>query len=443
MFAIVDIEATGGSPKVARIMEIAVVVHNGERVIEEFATLVNPEQRIDPFVVALTGISNEMVEDQPKFVDISEKIFELTKNRILVAHNVRFDYGFLKNEFSRLGIRFQRQNLCTVKMSRKLMPGMSSYSLGKLCKDLDIPIKNRHRALGDAAATTVLLERLLFNDKKQLVQDLLKHELNEAILPSNISKKMVDALPEETGVYIFYNEKEQPIYIGKSKNIRQRILRHFGNDVQSSRALQMKQEIHDIDYILTGSELIAELYEAGEIKRWMPKFNRAQRRKKYRYAVYYEPDQAGFYRLKMGLINPQIDPILKFTTKRWAEKAVNELNHENGLNQENRLRLGPEQYNQLVLQSLDRYFFEEPNVFIVGPGRNYFEQSVIQIENGHYVGYGFFNYEEVQIDSPKELLAFINKDYNSPDKEQIIRKHLRKKHRLKLITYSYDKIDHS
>src|SRR5690349_16231475 len=149
MFAIIDIESTGGNPKKDRITEIAIFVHNGQRVIEQYCTLVNPEQYISPFITALTGITNEMVAEAPKWEEICEKVEELTKGRVFVAHNVRFDYSFIANEFRRLGKRYQRKQLCTVRLSRALLPHLTSYSLGRLCDQVGIPMEHRHRAFGD------------------------------------------------------------------------------------------------------------------------------------------------------------------------------------------------------------------------------------------------------------------------------------------------------
>ena len=427
MFAVVDIEATGGSPKRGRIIEIAIVIHNGKRVIEEFSSLINPEIQIDPFITALTGISNEMVEDAPTFYDLAGKIQHLTENRIIVAHNSRFDYGFLRQEFKRMGKRFQRKNLCTVKMSKQLLPGHSSYSLGKLCNDLNIPIKNRHRALGDASATAILLEQLLFSDKKILLKNLLKDQLEQANLPENISKAQVDRLPEDAGVYYFQDKDGRPLYIGKSKNIRSRIITHFSNDTSSKRFLQLKKEVHKIDVQLTGSELIAELMESGEIKRFMPKHNRAQRRKKYRYGMFIQYDDHGYARLKADLLNPEREPVLQFTRKKWAEKAVQEFRAEYNLTQENRLTLSTQNYNRLVEQAIEKFNFQEANFFFIVEGRNYDEKGIVLVLNGKYYGYGFVDCACIEQGSVEMVIDSITKDYYSPDKDRIVQKYLRKK----------------
>jgi DNA polymerase III subunit epsilon len=175
MYSIIDIETTGGSPKTEKITEIAILIHDGVNVINEFCTLVNPEKKIPGFITGITGISDEMVANAPKFYEIARKVVEITENKIFVAHNAAFDYGFIFEEYRNLGYAFERNRLCTVKLSRKLIPGLRSYSLGKLCSDLNIPISNRHRARGDALATVKLFEILLAVDsaRKPLYKDMM------------------------------------------------------------------------------------------------------------------------------------------------------------------------------------------------------------------------------------------------------------------------------
>jgi len=165
-YAILDIETTGGSPKKERITEIAVYIHDGKKVVDEFTSLINPEKNIPPFITGLTGISNEMVADAPRFYEIARKIVEITEDKTLVGHNVSFDYRFIRQEFANLGYEYRRNSICTVQLSRKLLPGHKSYSLGKLCSNLDIHIKDRHRASGDAYATVKLFELLLEKDRE-------------------------------------------------------------------------------------------------------------------------------------------------------------------------------------------------------------------------------------------------------------------------------------
>ena len=175
MFIIVDIETTGSSSRYGKITEIALYQHNGVEITNSFTTLINPEIDIPYFITRLTGIDNETVKNAPKFYEVAKKIVEFTENRIFVAHNVYFDYSFVKEEYKRLGYEFNRKTLCTVQLSRKLLPGHSSYSLGKLCSDLGIEINGRHRADGDALATVKLFEILLEKNKRMGNPNTINH----------------------------------------------------------------------------------------------------------------------------------------------------------------------------------------------------------------------------------------------------------------------------
>ncbi len=435
MFAVVDIETTGGNFNKDRIIEIAIVVHNGQKVIEDYSTLVNPLRPIGPFITGLTGISNEMVEDAPTFDQVAERIQELTKGRIFVAHNARFDYGFMKSEYKRLGKPFRRGNLCTVQMSRKVFPDLVSYSLGNLCKDLQIPVDNRHRAFGDAAATAVLLEKLIFNDKKKIIKEALKDELSNATLPPNISRSIVDQLPEDTGVYYFLDENFKKIYIGKSKNIRERAIAHFSNDLNSFQALQMKNEIHHIAYELTGNELAALLLESDEIKRFMPKYNKAQRRKKYRYGLSVIKDEKGYKDLIIDLLHPEKEAIMKFTSKVRGEKLVHSLQTKFEFDPTFKKVDSPKTYNKKADKALKRFIYPEQNLLIIDVGRNIDERCVVQIENGVYKGFGYFE-PELTSNNIQEIISCINPFHDNPDVKRIILNYYNKyKKRLDAIAY--------
>ncbi|HOI87387.1 MAG TPA: 3'-5' exonuclease, partial [Lentimicrobium sp.] len=168
MYAIIDVETTGGNFASERLTEIAIYLHDGEKIVDEFSTLINPEQSIPFMITRLTGITNEMVAGAPRFYEVAKKIVEMTEGATFVGHNASFDYNFIRHEFKRLGYNFRRQTLCTVRMSRKLLPGLPSYSLGNLCEMLGIRIENRHRAAGDALATVKLLELLLKTDPETI-----------------------------------------------------------------------------------------------------------------------------------------------------------------------------------------------------------------------------------------------------------------------------------
>lgn len=257
MFAIIDIETCGGSfdYKRGRITEICILIHDGLQVVDQYTTLINPECNITPYFTKLTGITNEMVMDAPKFYEIAKKIVELTEGKIFVAHNVAFDYGFIKDEFASLGAKYQRETLCTVRLSRKLIPNRISYSLGHLCAALGIEIFGRHRAEGDAVATAKLFDLLL---KLKADHPQYKTKGVEALMTrrvDNIKSYILKKLPEECGVYYFLDANKNIIYIGKSKNAYQRAMAHFNTDSQKNK--KMLFELMDVDFVEYGSELVA------------------------------------------------------------------------------------------------------------------------------------------------------------------------------------------
>jgi DNA polymerase-3 subunit epsilon len=334
LYAIIDLETTGGQPAQDRITEIAIFIHDGEKVVDQFDTLLNPGRPIPFFISQLTGITDDMVRDAPKFHEVARKVVEMTEGCVFVAHNVRFDYSFMKKEFADLGFNYSRKTLCTVRLSRSLIPGQPSYSLGKLCQNIGIPLNGRHRAAGDAAATAILFDRLLkitqqeealtnpaispadtlaaldvtapaghrpatkqpSPRKVKAVQDAIK----TALLPPNITPQKVASLPQEAGVYYFHNEQGEVIYVGKSINIYKRIQQHFAVDYKSRKSIEFKNSISDITWELTGSELVALLYESHEIKRMKPLYNRQQRRSVFPAGIFLRTDEQGYKHLYYG-----------------------------------------------------------------------------------------------------------------------------------------------
>ena len=204
-YAIIDVETTGMGIQGNKITEIAVIIHDGSKIIDQFDSLVNPECTIPLSISRLTGIYDYMVSSAPKFYEIAKKLIEITSDCIFVAHNVNFDYNVIHKEFSDLGFPFKRKKLCTIRLSRKLIPGLPSYSLGKLCSAIGIGINDRHRAKGDAEATTELFRRLLERDDNFTINSFLNPKSRQATLPPLLDKKAIDALPETFGVYYFKN----------------------------------------------------------------------------------------------------------------------------------------------------------------------------------------------------------------------------------------------
>ena len=219
MYAILDIETTGGKYDEEGITEIAIYKYNGQKVVDQFSSLINPQKEIQPFVEKLTGINSKMLRSAPKFYEVAKRIVELTEDCILVAHNASFDYRILQTEFRRLGFPFERKSICTVELSQKLLPDEPAYSLGKLVRSLGIPFSDQHRAHGDAKVTLKLFELLL---EKDVQKTILKEHINTKN-PNKVPSKylnLIDKLPSEMGVYYLHNSENEIIYIGKSNNIK-------------------------------------------------------------------------------------------------------------------------------------------------------------------------------------------------------------------------------
>ena len=310
MYSVVDIETTGNGYKGQKITEISIFIFDGEKIIDEFTSLVNPEQKIPHFITNLTGITEAMVRTAPKFYEIAKKIAQITKDTIFVAHNVNFDYNIIRDEFKSLGFDFKRKKLCTVRLSRKIIPGLASYSLGNICSTEGIDIAARHRAKGDAEATVELFRRLIKRDHKFTINSFLNAKSREATLPPLLDKQVVDNLPERHGVYYFKNTKKEVIYVGKANNIKQRVISHFYDKKKKERTMCL--EIADISYTETGSELIALLHESAEIKHLYPKFNRAQRKAGEAVGLFSYEDQKGILHLAFNRLKLIPNPIMKF-----------------------------------------------------------------------------------------------------------------------------------
>jgi DNA polymerase III subunit epsilon len=455
-YAIIDIETTGTNAQKDKITEIAVYIHDGEKVVNEFVSLINPECRIPPFISRLTGISDEMVEEAPKFYEVAKEIVQLTEGTTFVAHNAPFDYGFLKQEFKSLGFNFTRNYLCTVRLSRKILPGFRSYSLGNLCTSLGINVQNRHRAGGDALATVKLFELLLSKSSAdENVSDFISHDFADLRFPPGFDKQIMQNIPDETGVYYLYNEKGEVIYVGKSNNIRKRILSHFRNR-QSKRAAEMRELIHDVSFELTGNELIALLLESDEIKRIQPQFNRAQRRATFNYGIFVTNDPQGYINLRGGKGNRFEEPVYTTSSAEQAELLIEKLislytlckklcgysdiRHK-CFNYSVRLCNGacigeelPEIYNQRAQEAIRSLQFKNPNFFIIGEGRKVEENSIVCIENGRYTGFGYFEAEFTGTDTGL-LKEIIKKRSDNRDTQRIIRSFLQNE-KLHILPYS-------
>jgi len=253
MFCIIDIETCGGTFEFrkGRIIEICVLVHDGLQVVDKFSTLINPECHISTMYTNISGITNDMVANAPKFHEVAKQIIDITENKIFIAHNVGFDYGFIQAEFKALGYKYKRDTLCTVRLSRKLIPGKASYSLGNLCQSLGIEIEGRHRAEGDAVATAKLFDMLLYAKslhpqyKNQGVDELMTRRIDK------MKQYILDKIPEECGVYYFLNKQQEIIYIGKSVNMYNRAVSHF--NTKENKGKRMLNDLYNVMVFLETS----------------------------------------------------------------------------------------------------------------------------------------------------------------------------------------------
>ncbi|MDX2245587.1 MAG: exonuclease domain-containing protein [Bacteroidia bacterium] len=449
-FAIIDIETTGGNPKTDRITEIAIYRYDGSRVVASFESLINPEMPIPDFITRITGIDNDMVREAPRFFEVAREIVEITRDAVFVAHNVRFDYSFVQKEFRQLGYTFSRKQLCTVKLSRKVFPGLPSYSLGKLCDALHISNQSRHRAVGDATATLELFRMLTSPESSASELDLMNQEIAQAKLPPNLDKTLLENIPDEAGVYYFIGEKGKILYVGKSNQIRKRILSHFQGAYKANRSIQMLEQIFDISYEVTGSELVALLLENEEIKRLQPPFNRAQRRREFKFGIYTEETPAGYRRFFVDKYQELRKPLAGFSQRTAAEGMLERkgrkfelcpklydaekgpgrcFHHQLHICKGACVEEEPaETYNERVAQAAFEISYgrdQMASFLVVGEGRDESEQSVVWVENGVFRGYAFLDLSQFS-GSPASITEFIPYKEDLPDVNRIIQGYIKK-----------------
>lgn len=433
-YAIVDIETTGGYAAGSGITEIAIRVFDGEAVIDSLDTLVKPGQLIPAYITSLTGIDNDMVSDSPAFEQVAGQVFQILEGRIFVAHNVNFDYSFIKYHLRDAGYDYHAPRLCTVRMARKIKPGLPSYSLGTLCQTLDIPLENRHRAGGDADATTLLFKRLLSWDTEGLIPAMLKKDPAEQPLPPNLPRDNFDALPEAPGIYYFRDQRARVIYVGKAKNIRKRVAEHFSGSNSTPRRQHFMRDIHSVSFELCGTELMAFILESIEIKRLWPKYNQALKKYEPKFGLFSYEDLAGYKRLFIGKYTKNSQPIQVFTTKDGGTKKLRDLTRRFGLCAslcylkscelcslvDKRKDLlctaneSSETYNERVDEALSLLKEDMPGFYIMDKGRCKNEKSCIWIENGSFYGMGYIdNSEDIRsLDEVKDrLIRYDNSHY--------------------------------
>jgi DNA polymerase III subunit epsilon len=423
MYAIVDIETTGGYAAAHGITEISIQVFDGDKVTEKFETLINPRQPIPRYIQAMTGITDEMVASAPGFDEVASSVYQVLQDKIFVAHNVNFDYSFVKAHLEHCGYPFDVRKLCTVRLSRKVLPGFPSYSLGKLCQSLGIGINNHHRAGGDTDATVEVFKQILQADKNGFVQKSLQRNSKEFILPPNVPKEDFDQLPYTPGVYYFHDQKGKIIYVGKARNIRYRVNSHFSNNSQSRQKQNFLRHTYSITHHPCATELMAWILESTEIKKLWPIFNYSQKGWEDALGIFAYEDQNGYMRLAIEKNKKQLEPVCVIHHVVEGHSVLRKLIRQfnlcpklcflqtdidrcDGIN-EGYCSGACEQnenaadYNYRVLAAIES-LRTKPSFAIFDAGLNADERSCILVLKGSFYGMGYLS-SDIQVTRPEEL----------------------------------------
>jgi DNA polymerase III subunit epsilon len=423
MYAIVDIETTGGHAAANGITEIAIHVHDGAKVVQHFTTLINPQKNIPSFITALTGIDNAMVASAPTFDNIAAQIFEILSDKIFVAHNVNFDYSFVYHHLKSCGYDLKVQKLCTVRLARKALPGHPSYSLGKICRTLNIKVEGRHRADGDAAATVKLFDKILDANGMEHIDKMLKRTSSEQWLPMHLDKKIIADLPTTAGVYYFVDAKGKIIYVGKAINIKKRVTSHFTHNDAGNRRQDFLRLVNDIRYTVCANELHALILESTEIKRLWPKYNASQKQPTQKYGLYYFEDGRGYQRLLLDKKKKNVPAAYIFNLMHEGQILLRNMIEEFELNEKlcyvDKTSITdadlafleePKIYNNKVKNALQQLKEKLPTFAIAEKSGK--ENLYLLIENGCFWGMGYVNSKPKTIDALKDAIEpFADNDF--------------------------------
>ncbi|MGB3144744.1 MAG: exonuclease domain-containing protein [Maribacter sp.] len=451
MYAILDIETTGGKFNEEGITEIAIHKFDGQKVVDKFISLVNPEKEIQPFVVKLTGINNNMLRTAPKFHEVAKRIVEITEDTVIVAHNAQFDYRILRTEFRRLGYNFERKTLCTVDLSKSLLPDAESYSLGKLVRSLGIPVSDRHRANGDALATIKLFKLLLAKDsEKIIIKEIIRKEGH-----GELSEKQLDIvreLPNKTGVFYMHNKDGDIIFLSKTTDIKKKVNQIFTKS--HDRARKLSKETKKVTFEETGNELVAILKEHEELLKIRPKYSSIPKKRLFSHALCMEENENGYLKLRIKTVRECKNPEGIFNGVFSAKNHLYKITKEFGLCEkvngisEARVNCSGyddgtckgaciqkeevQMYNERVKESLRKYNLNGKNVVLIDKGREIGEQSAILIKNGSLVGFGFYDLNH-QINNIHILESLITPMNGTQNANFLIESYLRKKPVLKVL----------
>ena len=435
MFAVIDVETTGGQVQEDRVTEIAIVLTDGIKIIDEFSTLVNPERKIMPFVEKLTGINDEMVSTAPLFEEVADKVEEFTKDAIFVAHNINFDYSIIRKEFKRIGRTFRRQNLCTVKLSQKAIKDQPSYSLGNLCKNLGLIIENRHRALGDAQATVLLLQKIIREQGMEYVSEFGNQQTHLIDFKGALTREMIEELPEEPGIYRFLDADNNLLFVKAAKNIFAAVTKFLIKEIKEHNYKDLFEQIATIDTQVIHSFVVAEIQEIEEIRASSPIYNKSSLSKPYGIGVYVDEENLNrtlFYEKNSGG-----EALWRFQNDRSARRFIKKLTEENNL------YIPPS--NDFEVQGLNKQKLQEKLHLVLKkklyPHKTFFIVREVSYANIYYVIYikdfifrGYAAIDNEFFDGKEEtILDNLVIGDNNPFVQKIIQRYLQKKKNYQLI----------
>lgn len=326
--AIVDCETTGGKAILDRMTELAIILVDNGQVVDRWQSLINPETAVPPWITQVTGINTAMVINQPTFAELWPEIEKRLQDRVLVAHNARFDYGFLKNEARRCNAELSMKTLCSVKFSRQLYPQYKRHSLDAVIQRLGCQVENRHRAMDDAEVIHLMFTQACLDFDEDTIQATCDRLLKRPSLPSQLDEKELEKLPDSPGVYYFYNENGRLLYVGKSINIKTRVLSHFYQDHQTTVDHHLSHQLHHIDYRSTPSDFGAQILESQEVKALSPSLNRRLKKvsKLFQFKLV---DNDGYQAIKIETAKTQQAPEEQvfglFRSRRQATKRLEKL----------------------------------------------------------------------------------------------------------------------
>lgn len=419
MYAIVDIETTGGHAAANGITEIAVYIHDGSRVTRHFETLLNPNQAIPRYIKALTGIDDEMVADAPQFDEVAETLYDLLRDKIFVAHNVNFDYSFVKHHLKASGFDLNTKKICTVRLSRKVFPGLPSYSLGNLCRTLQLSIENRHRAGGDAKATVKLLEHCLDNKGELYISQMLKKSSADQWLPLQLTKEDITKLPSCPGVYYFLDARDKIVYVGKAINIKKRVSSHFTHNDPDRKRQNFLRTICKIKFKECATELEAIVLESAEIRRLWPKYNVSQKQPQQKFALYLFEDNGGYMRLAIDKKKKRLPSLYNFNLLHEGMIMLKKMVEEFELHEklcfidktpftEKDLSFldPPHVYNGKIKRALEALEEQLPTFAVMDDGINKNEKLYLLVERGNFWGMGYLP-ASVSISSASDLKNYL------------------------------------